>query len=204
MGRHKSAPSKLSSLRVILARFARRARKLLEVLQIDELVRLPSQIIGGAFDRGDHSDTHAETLNRLNKRSEIAGAGKEDHVIDGIGVAGHGEHVDSDFDLHAALHTLAALIVGVFLDRLRVDDIAVVDHPVGQRANRTEFFGVIRHRRVIVGASEDAFIFKILDHLLVIEFEPDSFCGRIDIHTIDEYRNSFITPNNDRFVGRIL
>src|SRR5882724_7156819 len=77
-----------------------------EILELDEIVGLPAQIIRDhrrrGADRRHDRYANALTLHRLDESPKITIAGEQNSMID---VLSHLEHVDRQLDIHVALYT---------------------------------------------------------------------------------------------------
>src|SRR6266478_7170764 len=112
--------------RMMVAHYARG-----EILELDEIVGLPAQIIRDhgrrGTDRRHHRYAYPLTLNRLDEPPEITVAGEQDGMID---VLSHLEHVDRQLDINVALYPAAPHRVGELLCRLCNLCVALVVAPI--------------------------------------------------------------------------
>ncbi len=124
-----------------------------QLRQVGEDIGLAAEFVGGhrrlAGDAGDHSDADAAALHRLDQRTEIAVARKQDHLVD---LAGELHGMDRELDVHVALDLAATGGVDVFLGRLGDHRVAVVVQPIDQRSDRGEFL-ILDDGRVVEGGS---------------------------------------------------
>src|SRR5207247_140024 len=108
-----------------------------EILELDEIVGLPAQIIRDhgrrGTDRRYHRYTNPLTLNRLDEPPEITVSGEQDGMID---VLSRREHVDRQLDIHIALYPAPPHRVGELLGRFCDHRIAIVIEPINERSNR--------------------------------------------------------------------
>lgn len=106
--------------------------------EVDELVRLPAQLVRNHWRMGiqgrDHADPLAAALQRRGQTTESAIAREQDDMLHGI-VELHGLH--RQLDVHAASDPSSPGRVRALLQQLSYDGEPIVFQPVEKRADRS-------------------------------------------------------------------
>ena len=106
-------------------------RDVLQLDDVDELVRLPAQLVGHhrwlCRDGRYYRYPNPTALHRLDQRAKIAVAGEQHHLVDMLGDL---PGVDRKLDIHVAFDLAAAGLIDKLLGCFGDDSISVVIEPI--------------------------------------------------------------------------
>src|ERR1700730_6245095 len=177
--------------RMMVAHYARG-----EILELDEIVGLPAQIIRHhgrrRTDRRHHRYANPLTLNRLDEPPEITVAREQDGMID---VLSHLEHVDCQLDIHVALYSAPPHRVGELLCRLCNHRVAIVVEPIDERSDWRVLL-ILDQGGIVERSDQPSLGAEQFEQPLVVDVECQATCGGIEVGSVDEYGDSLLWIEN--------
>jgi hypothetical protein len=99
-----------------LARGGIATDRVLQVKNVNEFIRLATQVLSGRWYRGDYSDPHAAPLHGFDQTGEIAISGEQHHLID---VRRDLHSIDGKLDVYVAPDLATTLMIDELKSFLR-------------------------------------------------------------------------------------
>jgi hypothetical protein len=165
----------------------------LEVIQFEERIRLPTQIVSDRHTNGSQTrydcDVRTDALECFYQGTKIAIPGKQKYVVY---VFRNLDCIDYKFDTNIALKFAPALTVIELLDRVRTHRKSVVLKPIDERPGRLKFFsddGVIKCTHKHTAPPERG------KKPLEIDAEIQGFCRVVEAQAVDKERQFFGRKN---------